>query len=45
VKRKLVQEPEQWQWSSFRYYKYGEAGLVRVNDCDIMKRSVRKLAT
>jgi len=44
VKRGLVQEPEQWRWSSFRYYKYGEAGLVRVNDCDIMTMSVRKPA-
>ena len=23
VKRELVQEPEQWLWSSFRHYKYG----------------------
>jgi hypothetical protein len=36
VKRGLVQEPEQWLWSSFRYCKYGEVGLVRVNDCDIV---------
>jgi putative transposase len=44
VKRGLVEEPEQWRWSSFRYYKYGEAGLVRVNDCDMMTMSVRKPA-
>jgi hypothetical protein len=37
VKRGLVQEPEQWLWSSFRYYKYGEVGLVGVNDCDILR--------
>jgi REP element-mobilizing transposase RayT len=24
VKRKLVEEPEQWRWSSFRSYAYGE---------------------
>jgi len=44
VKRELVQEPEQWLWSSFRHYKYGEAGLVRVNDCDLMPMRVRKQA-
>jgi putative transposase len=44
VKRELVQEPEQWLWSNFRHYKYGEAGLVRVNDCDLMQMSVRRQA-
>jgi len=31
VKRGLVEQPEQWRWSSFRAYCYGERGLVRVN--------------
>lgn len=31
VKRGLVAEPEQWRWSSFRSYAYGEKGLVAVN--------------
>src|SRR2546425_5507750 len=31
VKRGLVSEPEQWAWSSFRSYAYGEHGPVRVN--------------
>ncbi len=31
VKRGLVAAPEDWQWSSFRSYAYGEEGLVRVN--------------
>jgi putative transposase len=31
VNRGLVAEPEQWRWSSFRSYLYGEPGLVRVN--------------
>src|SRR5450432_74836 len=31
VKRGLVETPEQWAWSSFRFYAYGEKGLVRVN--------------
>ncbi len=30
VKRGLVAHPEQWKWSSFRAYAYGEAGLVQV---------------
>ncbi|MGC1930661.1 MAG: transposase [Candidatus Nitrosopolaris sp.] len=44
VKRGLVTEPEQWLWSSFRYYKYREIGLVGVNDCAIMRMRVREAA-
>lgn len=44
VKRGLVEEPEQWPWSSFRYYQYREAGLVRVNDSDILQMSMRQPA-
>ena len=32
VKRGLVIQPDQWNWSSFRAYWNGERGLVRVND-------------
>ena len=31
VKRGLVEQPDQWKWSSFRAYFYRERGLVRVN--------------
>jgi len=31
VKRGLVESPEQWRWSSYRFYLLGETGLVRVN--------------
>jgi putative transposase len=31
VQRGLVSEPEQWAWSSFRSYAYGEVGMVRIN--------------
>lgn len=31
VKRGLVQAPDQWAWSSFCAYAYGEKGRVRVN--------------
>jgi len=36
VKRGLVSEPQQWAWSSFRDYLFGQTGTVRVNDTDIM---------
>jgi len=32
VKRGLVLEPDQWAWSSFRWYAHGERGLVLVNE-------------
>jgi putative transposase len=32
VKRGLVLEPEQWEWSSFRSYAYRERGRVKVNE-------------
>jgi putative transposase len=44
VKRGIVQEPGQWLWSSVRYYKYGESGLLRVNDCDILEMSTKQPA-
>src|SRR5258708_33972279 len=31
VRSGLVAEPEQWVWSSFRSYAYGEVGAVRVS--------------
>ena len=31
VKRKLVEHPKDWPWSSWSYYKKGEAGLVRMD--------------
>ena len=38
VKRGLVSEPDQWPWSSFRSYLYGEPGPVRVNDWAVLDR-------
>jgi putative transposase len=32
VKRGLVEAPEQWRWSSYRFYLLDEAGPVRVNE-------------
>jgi putative transposase len=31
VVRGLVQKPEDWAWSSFRHYMFGEPGLVKVS--------------
>jgi putative transposase len=41
VQRGLVEEPEQWRWSSFRAYAYGETGPVRINDCSVLKMKIR----
>lgn len=40
VKRRLVLEPEQWRWSSYRHYACGEAGPVLVNE---QKKAVLKV--
>ena len=31
VEAGLVQEPEQWLWSSYRSYAYAEVGVVKIN--------------
>jgi hypothetical protein len=41
VARGLVASPEQWRWSSFRWYSSGEAGPVRINDTDILVMTIR----
>jgi len=41
VKRWLVSEPEQWLWSSARGYAYGESGLVRLNEWQVLTMKVR----
>jgi hypothetical protein len=42
VERGLVNEPEQWRWSSYRGYAFGDSGLVRINDCDVLQMSLRE---
>jgi putative transposase len=32
VKRGLLTAPEEWRWSSYRYYRLGEEGLVKIGD-------------
>jgi putative transposase len=41
VKRGLVLEPEQWPWSSYRSYAYGERSLVLVNEQQKAELKVR----
>jgi putative transposase len=40
VQRGLVESPELWGWSSFRYF-LGEDGPVKVNDWEILKMQIR----
>jgi len=44
VKRGLVPEPEQWQWSSFRSYVYDEVGVVKINQWSAAVMKVRSVA-
>lgn len=32
VTRGLVESPEQWRWSSYRYYRFGEEGTVKIGN-------------
>ena len=41
VVRGLVQNPEDWAWSSFRAYAYREAGIVRINDWSHWEEKIR----
>lgn len=41
VKRGLVEAPELWRWSSYRAYAFGEAGLVRINEWQVLRLKVR----
>jgi len=44
VRRGLVAQPEQWVWSSFRSYAYGEVGRVRINQWGPAKMKIRRNA-
>jgi len=41
VARGLVTSPEQWPWSSFRWYLRREVGPVKINDTDILVMTIR----
>ena len=42
VVRGLVASPEDWRWSSYRSYAYGEPGLVRINDWTWWEEKIRR---
>jgi putative transposase len=44
VVRRLVLEPGQWVWSSFRHYTDGERGVVLVNETQKAELRIRKSA-
>jgi len=41
VTRGLVDKPEQWPWTSFRWYLSGETGPVGINDTSILVMKIR----
>jgi putative transposase len=41
VARGLVASPEQWPWSSFRWYSSGEAVPVKINETGILVMTIR----
>jgi putative transposase len=45
VVRGLVASPEDWRWSSYRSYAYGDAGLVRINDWTWWEEKIRQTAS
>ena len=44
VKRGLVLEPEQWEWSSYRSYAFEEVGKVKINQWSAAVMKVRSVA-
>jgi putative transposase len=44
VAGRLVDSPEQWAWSSYRAYAYGEVGIVKLNEWPAAKMTMRKPA-
>jgi putative transposase len=41
VQRGLAESPELWRWSSFRAYLFGETGVVKINEWDVLKMKMR----
>jgi putative transposase len=44
VKRRFVLEPEQWAWSSFRWYASGEIGPVKLSEWGPAELKIRETA-
>jgi putative transposase len=45
VKCGLVLEPELWEWSSYRSYAFGEAGVVKINQWPAAVMKVRTVTS
>jgi putative transposase len=41
VTRGLVQKPEDWGWSSYRAYAFGEEGVVKLNDWPMLSKAAQ----
>jgi putative transposase len=41
IVRGLVERPEDWKWSSFRFYACGELGVVKLNDWSWWEQKIR----
>ena len=44
VKRRLVLELQQWNWSSYQYYAAGKRRIVQVNALQKAELKIRKIA-
>jgi putative transposase len=44
VQRDLVLKPEEWLWSSFRHYAYGDRGPVLVDETQEAELRIRKIS-
>jgi hypothetical protein len=44
IERGLVLKPEEWLWSSFRHYAYGERGPVLVSEARKAELLIRKIS-
>ena len=45
VTRGLVKKPEDWPWSSFRFYASGEQGPVKINDWSAWEEKIKSKAS
>jgi len=44
LQRGLVLKPEEWLWSSFRHYAYGDRGPVLVDETQEAELRIRKIS-
>lgn len=44
VRRGLVLKPEEWRWSTYQYYAYGEAGPTVVNEPHKARMRVKEIS-